>query len=72
MKVTVISPFCVEVEQSETEWLHDRLQSSMSRAAVLSGWTEKSPLPWWAPSYCSDMVEEPIVDLVYEGSWNCK
>ena len=41
MKVTVISPFHIEVEQSETEWLHEQLQSDMHRAAVRGVWKEE-------------------------------
>ncbi len=36
----------------------------------INKWVEKTPLPWWSPSYCYDTTEETIVDLIYEGSWN--
>jgi len=42
-KVTVISisPLHIEIEQSETEWLHDRLQANINREAVQGIWKEK-------------------------------
>jgi hypothetical protein len=40
MKVTVISQLHIELEQSEAEWLHDRLQLSMDRAAMLGEWSD--------------------------------
>jgi hypothetical protein len=43
MKMTAISPFCVEIEQSETEWLHDRLQSNIHRAGVQGEWKQTRP-----------------------------
>lgn len=42
MKVTVISPFHIEVERTNTEWLRDRLQSGMDREAVRGIWKEET------------------------------
>lgn len=44
MKVTVISPSCIEVEQSETEWLQMQSQLEMDRAAVRGLWKEGKDL----------------------------